>query len=909
MNTNDRMTLQATVEGDGPAKQSGIDPVTWSAWFSWVARFLIVSAVVIAPWMIGSVQSRAQFWLAIALLIALAFWWFETALNKRSIQAIPYLALFLILGILIGLFQIMPLPSGLADFFLGRQSELYSKFAETSVATAAGEATSTSARISLNTNGTWHHIRLMVIALAAMLLSCRYFRSPRDLTVFLGAIAINGVALSVFGLVQKLSTDGQSIYWSIPLELGGNPFGPFVNRNNAGGYLLICLACAIGLMYLLMSNRKNRGPLPIISKEMPFWRQISYHFLYFVSELTGPKLASLLAVVFLGLGVFATASRGAILALLVASTMTIFSFGVAKKPKNMGIILLPLVVCISLLTVALGFGNDIIQRFEAIDTTGEVSEWNGRVQTWSDTWPSVGEMGKLGAGLGTYETVSRLYRTNKEERVYRYAENQYFQSLIEAGWPGFVIYLGAWALGFYYAYFLLKIGQSPATVSTGLVGVFLLWAQAIASFLDFGFYIAANTIAMGAVVGVLAYFAHSMAYRLKQATLLRFHFENTLVQVLLVVVFAACTLVCMDLNRRSRIDGLRAPLYLFHDTLDHEKTTERIKTLTPLAVNSHSVRASNELGRLFVHRAMLELLEQRISELNLQRSDSELLSRVWSEVGLLRIHERSELLGRRSKLSRSTFLNHESLQLNLPIARTWFAASLKNSPLQPEVQVLLGQIVAILENIDAAAKYLNRGIELAPSNVNLLENVTRIFIQSQAYRQAAPHFKRLLEIEPRKFKELIQQLDRHMRLEGEEPDFELILDNMLPDDAKILFQFADTYAPAESLSQKFALERAESILQNNSQSDVDVRILLGKVMLALGDINGGIDQLITAINSDPNNTGLRSHLIDVLVDENRLEEALQQARELYRTNEKNRYFRQKYDSIKQMLDERRKIEQ
>ena len=323
MNTNDRMTLQATVEGDGPANQSGIDPVTWSAWFSWVARFLILSAIVMAPWMIGSVQSRAQFWLAIALLIALAFWWFETALNKRSVQAVPYLALFLILGILIGLFQIMPLSSGLADIFLGRQSELYSKFAETSVAATGAEAPPTRARISLNTNGTWHHIRLMVIALAAMLLSCRYFRAPRDLAMFLGAITVNGVALSIFGLIQKLSTDGQSIYWSIPLELGGNPFGPFVNRNNGGGYLLICLACSIGLMYLAMSSRKNRGPLPIISKEMPFWRQISYHFLYFVSELTGPKLASLVAVVFLGLGVFATASRGAILALLVLSLIHI----------------------------------------------------------------------------------------------------------------------------------------------------------------------------------------------------------------------------------------------------------------------------------------------------------------------------------------------------------------------------------------------------------------------------------------------------------------------------------------------------------------------------------------------------------------------------------------------------------
>ena len=902
------MTLQATVESGSASKQSGVDAMTWSAWFSWLSRGLILAAIVLAPWMIGAVQSWAQFWLSVALLIALSFWWFETALNKRNVQAVPYMSVFLLIGILIGLFQVMPLPSGLADFFLGRQSELYSRFAETTVNPEA-DSVSIPARISLNTNGTWSQIRLLIIALSAMLLCCRYFRTPRDLTVFLSAMTINGAALSIFGLFQKLSSDGQSIYWAIPLELGGNPFGPYVNRNNAGGYLLICLACSIGLMYLLMCERKNRGPLPIISKEMPFWRQISYQFLYFVSELTATKLASLIAIIFIAAGVFATVSRGSILALLVATTMTVLSYGIAKRPKNMGLILLPLALCVALLTVALGFGNDIINRFDTIDTTGEVSEWNGRTQTWVDTWPSVDQMGKLGSGLGTYGIVSRLYRTNKEENVYEYAENQYFQTLIEAGWPGLLIYLCAWALAFHYVYFLLKIGQSPATVGIGIVGVFLLWAQAVASFLDFGFYIAANTLAMSAVIGVIAYFAHSMAYRLKQTTFLRFHFPNSVVQVLLVIVFAACTLVCMDLNRRSRIEGLRAPLVLTYQNPDYESTTKRIKTLTPLAGNSRSVRASNELGRLFIHRTMLELLEQRIIELNLQRSDEELMERIWSEVSLLKIHERSQILGRRSNLSRSTFLNHDSIQYNLPLARAWFSASLKHSPLQPEVQVILGQIVAILDNIKTASKYLDRGIELAPSNLNLLENVSYIYIQAEANELAAPHVKRLLEIDPKKFKKVVELLIFHMTSEEQQPDFQVILEQMLPDNPKLLFAFADRYAPADSITQKMALERAESLLENVSQSDVEVRVLLGRVRIALGDVNGGIDQLVTAINSDPNNTQVRSDLIDILIQADRIEEALDQANELYRTNEKNRFFRQKLDAVKRLYEERRKLEQ
>ena len=150
-------------------------------------------------------------------------------------------------------------------------------------------------------------------------------------------------------------------------------------------------------------------------------------------------------------------------------------------------------------------------------------------------------------------------------------------------------------------------------------------------------------------------------------------------------------------------------------------------------------------------------------------------------------------------------------------------------------------------------------------------------------------------------------LFRHMTYEDDKPpNFEMILDYMLPDDPKILHEFAETIAPADSLAQKGALERAEMLLENVSQSDVQTRVLLGQVMIALGDTNGGIDQLEVAINSNPNNNDARSYLIDILVGENRLNEAFEHATELHRYNEKNRQFKQKYDSIKQLIEERRK---
>ena len=221
---------------------------------------------------------------AVSLLIALAFWWFETALNKRSVQALPYVALLLVLGILIGLFQIMPLPDVLADIFVGRQAELYAKFAERVFPKQAKRLPPAQESHSILTEPG-----------STFVCSSWHWQACYELSIFSSTARFGRLHVSiddqwrgdfVVRTDAKFSSDGRSIYWTIPLEFGGSPFGPYVNKNNAGGYLLICLACSIGLMYLVMSNRKNRGPLPIISKDMPFWRQLSYQFLYFVSELT-----------------------------------------------------------------------------------------------------------------------------------------------------------------------------------------------------------------------------------------------------------------------------------------------------------------------------------------------------------------------------------------------------------------------------------------------------------------------------------------------------------------------------------------------------------------------------------------------------------------------------------------------
>ena len=253
MNQPQSMTLKATVDGPldgGKGGDSEQKNVSLSDMFSWPGRIALLLVVLLSPWAFASVENWAQRWIMIGLLFAMAFWWFETALNNRNKQVIPYISVLVLIGILIGFIQVISLPDWATQMLTGRQQEIYSNF--------TGDP-SANVSISLDREGTWGQIRLLVIALAGLLLGCRFFRSKRDIVLLLSVITLNGTVIAFFGIIHKL-TDNGKMFWFHEVMLGGAYFGPFVNRNNGAGYLLMCLACAIGLFPILMQRKQSRGP-------------------------------------------------------------------------------------------------------------------------------------------------------------------------------------------------------------------------------------------------------------------------------------------------------------------------------------------------------------------------------------------------------------------------------------------------------------------------------------------------------------------------------------------------------------------------------------------------------------------------------------------------------------------------
>ena len=306
----------------------------------------------------------AQRGIAISLLVGLGFWWFESSMNARRKQVLPLLFFPLVLGILLGLFQLIPFDESTSSL-LGRQVEIQQSL--TGPAAANNSSAPSSMSISVDPEGTWQQLRLLIIALTAMLLGSRYFRTKRDITILLTTMMANGVAISAFGIVHSLTTNGK-MFWFVQSTMGGQPFGPFVNRNNACCYLLVCLSAAIGLLPILLAKKERSGPRTIVSSEIPIWRQLMTSLAAFVAELNAQKIALLLAIVLIGTGILVSLSRGGTVAMLFGGVVSLLAYGMARQPKNSLFLFIPLLLLVGLTIGFWTLGDGLLKRFEDVDT-------------------------------------------------------------------------------------------------------------------------------------------------------------------------------------------------------------------------------------------------------------------------------------------------------------------------------------------------------------------------------------------------------------------------------------------------------------------------------------------------------------------------------------------------------------
>lgn len=294
--------------------------------------------------------------------------------------------------------------------------------------------------------------------LILLFLTIQAFRTPKEwkgLTWFLMSLAF---VVSFFGIIQYLTWNGK-LYWVQVLHNGGEPFGPFVNRNDFAGFVELILPLGLALL-LLGGERRERRLLVAL-------------FMIF------PAAALVLSASRAGMVVFCCE--------LAMLTVLVWLYG----RRSQRWLLLGVAGAIVALAAWLGVGKSLA-RF--VGNTGTEVSLIQRYHLTDDTWHIFLAHPILGTGMGTLEAVYPRYETHYIGLVVNHAHDDYVELLSDGGLVGGL--LGLAFLWILYRRGLRHLRRALTPVTRSLYGgaVVACTGLLIHELVDFNLHIPANAI-------------------------------------------------------------------------------------------------------------------------------------------------------------------------------------------------------------------------------------------------------------------------------------------------------------------------------------------------------------------------------------------------------------------------------
>jgi O-antigen ligase len=233
-------------------------------------------------------------------------------------------------------------------------------------------------------------------------LAAQAFRARADLSRVAWFLMSLGFLISLFGIVQHFTSEGK-IYWYRELPLGGDLFGPYVNRNHFAGFVELTVPVGLGLM-VFRGVRRDLFPLATLLTILPVSALV----------LSGSRG-----------GIVSFAFQMCVLALLVRLRRS------RERPRMMAVG----IVALAALALIVWIGaSKAIERFSTLPTT-DISLLR-RVTMVRAASQIFRHHPILGSGLGTLVVVYPRYETVYDGRVVQHVHNDYMELLAESGLSG-----------------------------------------------------------------------------------------------------------------------------------------------------------------------------------------------------------------------------------------------------------------------------------------------------------------------------------------------------------------------------------------------------------------------------------------------------------------------------------------
>ncbi len=296
--------------------------------------------------------------------------------------------------------------------------------------------------------------------LVLFFLSVQSFRKRSDLKWLAWFLVLVCFGVSLLGIIQHFTSEG-SIYWLRPLRAGGDPFGPYVNRNHFAGFVELTLP--IGLAMLVFRGlQRDMYPLLGVLTVVPAGALI----------LSGSRG-----------GIVCFAFEIAVLWLLVRNLRA------ADRPRlvGLGIVALAAVALIGWLGAGKAIERFSMMHVGEVTTDRRFSMFRGTVHIFEDHPIK-------GAGLGALVAVYPRYETLYDGKLVDHAHNDYIEMLAETGLVGGICGLAFLWILFGEAKSCYAADQGHfsralhAGAVTGLCGILLH------GFVDFNLHIPSNAL-------------------------------------------------------------------------------------------------------------------------------------------------------------------------------------------------------------------------------------------------------------------------------------------------------------------------------------------------------------------------------------------------------------------------------
>ena len=748
---------------------------------------------------------------------------------------------------------------------------------------------------SLYPASTRNDLALLVLATGTFLVGAALFRTPGAQTWLFGALAINGAALALFGIVQRLTFNGQ-IYWRVPLTQGGVPFGPFVNKNNAAAFLMLCLGGALGL---LIKRLRRSGWLPdaVAAAEQttgsPSKRRRWPGVSEFLTRLDVGTLAAFVLTGCITAGIFCSLSRSAAVATVGAAVATVIVLRLTGR-WNARLGWIGLAAAAGLALVGwVGMSGSLRARlgtlvdYTALSAEAKLPHWQQVVHAVPDFW-------RTGSGLGTYRFVYGLYDSRPTDLWFYHAENHYLEALVEGGALGLGLLLCAIGWMGCAGWRLLQAKARGRTLAAGSVAIFVVTGQALHGLFDYSLYIPANMLLMALLAGALAGRAADVA---SQHGWSRYLVLSRPAGLSTILAMAALVGVLWGGREISRVAETEASLAAAEacfrragqtaDTL--AEATQRLADAAESCPDDAQTHC--QLAKFWIRRYQAAVSPDPTRPLLPSVNPAEL-----PEVALLtRWHAAACQLALGNQREALQQLRDDSrVRQELGPALRHLLLSRRACPLFPEVHLLIGELAVLVGDPAEQQLDIRRAQRTAPGQPQVFFQGGLLEWQARQADEALDSWRQCLLLSEAYLPRILELAAAVLPQAG-------TIERLFPAQPQLLIKLAcEVYAAEKDAEVKKALiQRAAALVREGRFPEDETHYLQGAVCALQGDYPQAISHTTRAVELRPDAIRWRYELAVLLQHDGRLEEAHASVQGCLLSDPQNNDYRALLDRLNQ----------